>query len=133
MPHKPKSKKLTLKEQRFVDAYLGECHGNGTLSAARAGYVQTYDALRTTAKRLLTKAHIQAAIKARTETERKASIISADRRDEILSEIAEESEFILAKISAIKELNKCSGRHSIKHLHEGKLTLEQALEASRKP
>ncbi|MAH48198.1 hypothetical protein CMI37_20410 [Candidatus Pacearchaeota archaeon] len=29
---------LTLKQQRFVDAYLGDAHGNATLAAREAGY-----------------------------------------------------------------------------------------------
>lgn len=129
---KPKKKPLTLKEARFVDAYLGECQGNGTLSAVKAGYRGSFNTLGVTAHQLLRNPKIVAAIKTRTTTERKASIITADRRDEILSTIAETAENYLSKISAIKELNKCSGRHSIKHLHEGKLTFEQALAQSWK-
>jgi hypothetical protein len=31
-------------------------------------------------------------------------------------------------LAAAKELNKVLGRHSVRHLHEGRLTLEQVLE-----
>ena len=37
-----------------------------------------------------------------------------------------------ARIRAICELNKCGGRHSIKHVVEGRKTLEQILGESRK-
>lgn len=129
---KPKHKELTLKEARFVAGYLGSCNGNGFEAVAAAGYKGTYGSLRVMAGKLLAKGNIRSAIKARTERERKASVISAERRDEILSAIAESNDKNLSKISAIKELNKCSGRHSMKHLHEGRLTLEQALAQSRR-
>jgi hypothetical protein len=34
----PKTRGLTLKQQRFVDAYLGEARGNGVAAARIAGY-----------------------------------------------------------------------------------------------
>ena len=54
------TKKLTSKERRFVTAYLNEAAGNGSKAAVLAGYAK--GSARITASRLLTKAHIQAAL-----------------------------------------------------------------------
>lgn len=124
--------KLTFKERRFVNAYLGSAAGNGVKAARLAGYQQTEKALRVTASRLLAKANIRAAVSARAARETKASILTADERDEILSAIASGKADDHARIRAISELNKSTGRHSMKSLHEGKLTLEQVLTESRK-
>lgn len=124
--------KLTLKEQRFVDLFLGETRGNATEAALQAGYGTNRKSASTLSARLLGKVWIQRAIATRTRQETKVSIAQADERDTILTEIARKaSSGTKERISAIKELNKCSGRHSIKHMHEGKLTLEQAIAASR--
>lgn len=57
--------KLTIKEERFVNAYLGEAAGNATESARIAGYSgKSYAALRKEASVLLTKPHIRARIDA---------------------------------------------------------------------
>lgn len=55
--------KLTFKQQRFVDAYVGEAKGNGTRAALSAGYSEK--GVRVAAHDLLTNPNIQAAIKAR--------------------------------------------------------------------
>jgi phage terminase small subunit len=59
------SKKFTLKEKKFIEAYLQT--GNATEAARKAGYAQTPGALRVTAVRLLTKANIQKHIQSRLE------------------------------------------------------------------
>lgn len=128
-------KKLTLKEQRFVDAYLGVARGNGTEAAALAGYGRTRISSRQLATRLLRKVHVQQAIATRTNRAQVRSILTADERDQLLSTIARRHADGLdptRAIRAIAELNKCTGRHSIKHMHEGTLTLEQVLGESRK-
>jgi len=75
----------------------------------------------------------RAEVERRQEKQTSKAIADAAERDEMLTKIARGSAPAIVKISAIKELNKCTGRHSIKHLHEGKLTLAQAVAASRKP
>ena len=57
------SKKLTLKQQRFVDYYLQT--GNATKSAKLAGYNTNYQTLRQIGSDNLTNAHIQKAIQAK--------------------------------------------------------------------
>lgn len=123
-----KGSKLSLKETRFVDEFLGGANGNATEAAVRAGYTGNRNSARVIGTRLLAKAAIGEAIAARVKQQQKATIAEADERDEILTKIArKENEDALTRISAVKELNKCSGRHSIKHLHSGKLTLEEVL------
>lgn len=56
-------KKLTFKEQGFVDAYVGVARGNGTKAAVMAGYSQKTAA--EIAYENLRKPHIQAAISKR--------------------------------------------------------------------
>src|SRR5207249_2151687 len=74
---------LTAKEQRFVDAYVGECKGNATQSVYAAGYDQTPGAAAVTGSRLLRKANVMRAI--------------AER----VSELAMSREETLAQLSAI--------------------------------
>ena len=124
---------LTAKEHAFVDCYLGSANGNGREAARRAGYKQSENALAVTASRLLKKANVAAAIKARQERKTTKAILDADARDQLLSDIASnKNNEVRDRIRAIGELNKCSGRHSVKHMHEGTLTLEQILADSRK-
>jgi hypothetical protein len=83
---------------------------------------------------MLLKAKIQAAIAERVKRGELESIATADERDAALTQILRSAKVpAIVRISAVKELNKCTGRHSIKHLHEGQLTLAQAVAASRKP
>lgn len=126
--------KLSVKEQNFVAAFLGPAKGNATDAAVSAGYGNNRRSSKVLGARLLTKVDIQRAVVQRTERKEARAILDADRRDAMLSNIAIRTEHRHPKeaISAIKELNKCTGRHSIKHMHEGRLTLEQVLAESRK-
>ena len=86
-----------------------------------------------TASRLLAKANIGAAVQARVSSKTSKATLTAQERDEMLSAIACGTEQeVRDRIRAIVELNKCSWRHSIKHLHDGRLTLQQGLGDSRK-
>jgi len=126
--------KLDLRARRFVDAFLGSANGNGTEACRQAGYAGKPAVLAVQASRLLRRANVRQAIDARLRRREKRSILDADARDQLLSEFAEMTELeVRDRIRAIAELNKCTGRHSIKHLHSGKLTLEQVLGESRMP
>lgn len=128
------TKNLDLRGRRFVDAYLGSAAGNGTEAARQAGYAGNAKVLAVQATRLLKKANVRKAIEARQVRAEEKGILNADERDKILSDIARKGTGdVRDRIRAIGELNKCSGRHSMKHIHDGKLTLEDALTASRKP
>ncbi len=126
--------RLTLKERRFVDAYLGHCGGNATAAVRAAGYgATTSQAQRVQGSRLLTKANVQQAIKGRAAAVTKKSILTAEQRDEYLSRVALHPDVPWAtQVSAIKELNKCSGRHSIKHVLDVTETLADIIAGSRR-
>lgn len=130
-----KDQKLSMKEARFVDAFLGSCNGNGTEAVLRAGYTcRNKNVAGVTANELLRKPKIKAAIRAREAARTTQEIADANERDAALTQILRSLKVpAIVRISAVKELNKCTGRHSIKHLHEGKLTLAEAVAASRKP
>jgi phage terminase small subunit len=127
------TKALSVREQRFVDAYLGSARANATQAALAAGYTQNYGSARTLGARLLARVHIRNAVDARVARETNAAILNAEERDVLLSSIArgELGADTPERIRAIAELNKCTGRHSVKHLVEGKLTLEEAIHRSR--
>ena len=123
-------KPLTLKEQRFVDAYLGSAGGNGTAACRLAGYQGNPKVLGVTAVRLLAKASIQTAVTARVRRQAKQAILTADERDKILSLIANHGTEG-GRLRAIAELNRCSGRHSIKHVLDVTETLSDIIAGSR--
>lgn len=81
MPPTLPPKKVTLKEERFAVEFL-ITGGNATEAARRAGY-RDGPGIRVTARRLLTKANIQAAIAERRRTILSARILTAD---EVLQE-----------------------------------------------
>ncbi len=129
---KPRSR-LTLKEQRFVDAYLGVSKGNVTDAAFRAGYGSTRPSAETLGSRLLGKVGIQQAIYKRVTREQEASIQTAKERDELLSAIARKTtEETHNRIKAMQELNRVTGRHSLKHVVEGHMTLADIIAGSRR-
>jgi phage terminase small subunit len=125
---------LNVREQRFVDAYLGSARANATKAVLTAGYTQNYGSARTLGARLLAKVHIRGAIHARAARETQAAILSAEQRDVLLSSIARDEIGAepLERIRAISELNRCSGRHAVKHSHGRRATLEQSLAESRR-
>ena len=125
---------LSVREQRFVDAYLGSARANATQAVLTAGYTRNYGSALTLGARLLAKVHIRQAVHARAARETETAILNAEQRDALLSSIArgELGADTRERIRAISELNRCSGRHAVKHLHGGRLTLEQAIAQSRK-
>lgn len=123
-------KKLTDKERVFVEAYCGVAKGNATEAARIAGYGRTPKSTVNLASRLLAKVGIRKAIEAFQAKREQKAIAGADERDEILTTIARNGKPI-EKIKAINELNKVTGRHSARVIHEGKMTLEEILSSSR--
>ncbi len=126
---------LTASQERFVQAYVLGTPGiaaNGTRAAQSAGYA--IRSARVAACRLLTKANVQRAVAALRAKRQQSSIADAQERDSIASAIARDERLDpIVRLLAIKELNKVEGRHSVRHLHEGKLTLEQALAMTKHP
>lgn len=110
------AQKLSLKERRFLDAYLGTANGNATVAVLWAGYTRNRKSAAVLGVRLLGKVKIRTVIQQRTKREGAESIASADERDKRLSKILRESDAEHSVIAAARELNVCSGRHSIKHV-----------------
>ena len=122
---------LSEKHRRFIDAFMGPCAGNATQAAIRAGYPKS-SARRHATRLLSTNVHIHKAIARRVERLEAHGIADAVERDTILSMFARDPRVeVRDRIRAIAELNKCTGRHSTHHVHEGRLTLEELLGQSR--
>jgi hypothetical protein len=82
--------------------------------------------------RLLSRVNVQRAILELNNRRTTQAILTADQTDRILSAIANDPEADLhARIRAIAELNRCRGRHFIKHVIDGHATLEMLLAESR--
>lgn len=127
-----KPKPLTLKERRFVDAYLGSAKGNGSEAAITAGYA--IKSARITASKLLTKANIRGAVDARQAKAEAKGVADALERDLVVSTIMRDTtESGQVRINAAKELNKCSGRHSVNVKLDASETLADIIAASRRP
>lgn len=76
--------KLRLKQQLFVEAYVGVAQGNASKAARKAGYKGNDATLRAIASQNLTKPNIIAAI-----AERTAKIKNIMSRDEVLEELSD--------------------------------------------
>jgi len=78
------AKKLTTKQQRFVDFY----DGNGYEAAKKAGYKGNYRTLVQTAKENLAKPYIAEAIAKREEKRNRKDIMSREERQAFWTKIA---------------------------------------------
>jgi phage terminase small subunit len=125
-----KERKLTPKERAFVLAYVGRAAGNGSAAASLAGYAKKSSHV--TASKLLRKPNIAAAIEKLVRSRESEELASARDRDLILSKIARSTAYKpVTRILAIRELNKVEGRHVNRHEISGRITLEDAMQASR--
>jgi hypothetical protein len=107
-------KALTEREAAFVDAFVGVGAGNGTAAAIHAGFPRA--GARVAAHRLLTRANVQRAILDRAAKRERASIATAEERDEILTRLLrDERQEPQVRLRAIAELNRCGGRHLLRH------------------
>ncbi|MCM3873686.1 MAG: terminase small subunit [Pyrinomonadaceae bacterium] len=79
----PKLTRLSLKQQHFVDAYLGEAKGNGTKAAQIAGYRGSPQTLKAVASENLTKPDIAREIQKALRT-----VMTSEKVLEELSQIA---------------------------------------------
>ncbi len=118
--------KLSERQRAFVDHFMGKAKGNATAAAKLAGVAPR--GAHVWASRALRIPKVQRAIFARQERREKMAILTNDQIDMRLSWIAENpTADFHDQTAAMKELNKCRGRHSMTHVLKGKLTLEQAL------
>lgn len=123
--------RLDVPRRIFVLAFILN-GGNATRAYMEAYPRASYSTAKTEGPRILSKPEIQAALTQRIERAERQAIADADERDTVLTMVLRNPGYsVKERIRAITELNKCSGRHSMKHVHEGRLTLEQALQQSR--
>jgi hypothetical protein len=80
-----KGDRLSEKQRRFVDLYMGEAAGNATEAARLAGYKGSDGTLRVVAAENLSKPNIQAAIRERVS--KRPEVASRDERQEFYSAI----------------------------------------------
>jgi len=104
--------KLTLKQQAFIDAYMGESRGNATDAARRAGYKGSDRVLQVTGTHNLSKPMIAAAIDKRRQELDKSRILTIEQIQEMLSGIAVSAVKPADQISALKELAKMQGGYA---------------------
>jgi phage terminase small subunit len=76
---------LTEKQEKFVEAYLGEANGNGTKAAKLAGYQGDAHALGVIAATTLKKRNVRIAIDSRTKND--GSIASREERQAFLTRV----------------------------------------------
>jgi phage terminase small subunit len=111
---------LTEKQRRFVEAYVGTAQGNATVAARMAGYSGDDATLAPIGSKLTRNDKVAAAIEAARSPRTKRAIIDRERRQQLLSEIAEKGDAQdRDRIKAIEVLGKMQGdfieRHEVKH------------------
>lgn len=90
-PEDESGPELTLKQRRFIDAYLGVTNGNATEAARAAGYDADYATLRSIGSENLTKPNIRAAITRRLDAE-------AMPANEVLAMLARQAKATIADL-----------------------------------
>lgn len=104
--------KLTLKQQAFIDAYMGESRGNATDAARRAGYKGSDAVLASVGAENLRKPQIEAAITKRRQALDGSRILTIEQIQEMMSAIAVSAVKPADQISALKELAKMQGGYA---------------------
>lgn len=122
-----KSKPLTVKQQRFVEAY----DGNGTAAARAAGYRGSDAVLGTVAYENLKKPEIKAAIEARAQPATERRLLKRTARQDFWAEVAEnEKETTANRLRASELLGKSEADFTEKVQHSAAANLEQLLAAA---
>jgi hypothetical protein len=70
----PKGETPTLKQERFIQAYLGSAKGNGAKAARMAGYAGNANTLKQVAAENLTRPYVRARIEGRLEEEHASNL-----------------------------------------------------------
>ncbi len=126
-----KPRELTLKQQKFIDAFLGAANGNATGAAKLAGYSGSYDVLRRIGSGNLRVPEIRQAIdEALSENGMSAA--------EVLSELAKvgrlpangDPKSVRNKVQALATLARYHGLLVDKTEHSGAVTLRLIDETS---
>lgn len=112
-----KAPKLTEKQRRFVEAYMGEAAGNGTEAARLAGYKGSAKTLGVVATENLAKPSVRAAIDARVAADPK--IATRQQRQEFWTKVmlGEEDAEMRDRLKASELLGKSQADFVEKHEH----------------
>jgi phage terminase small subunit len=122
--------KLTEKQRRFVEAFLGKAQGNGTHAAIMAGTSRKSAA--TVAWRLLRKVEVQKALVARMERKEAIGAVTQAERESFMADVLRDrAQDMKHRMKAADMLNRCAGAYSMTHILKGKVTIEDAIERSR--
>lgn len=102
-------KPLTVKQKRFVDAYLGEANGSGVKAARLAGYKGSDNTLHNVASENLRKPKIREMVDKIAASD--PLLMTRDERLQILAKIirAEGVESTKDRLKALDQLSKISG------------------------
>lgn len=124
-----KLRPLDAREQKFVLLFIQT--GNATKAATDAGYGKA--GAKVQGHRLLTRANVQAALKAHAVKREVVVLATAQERDALLTAIARDpKERSQDRIDAVKELNKVDGRHITKVEGQIDLTFQAMTDRVRK-
>ena len=116
------TQKLTVKQQRFVDAYSG----NATEAARLAGYSGSDETLRQTGAENLAKPHISELIKSRENDRQTFLIMTREERQIFWSDtIRDEEQDMSVRLRASELLGKSEGDFIEKKQIEMDLNLSQ--------
>ncbi len=118
---------LSPREQRFVDVYSG----NGVEACRTAGYKGNANVLHVQAARLLRKATVKEAIRARTAKESKAAIHTRQYRQAFWSkQMDDETATLRDRLRASELLGRSEADFTEKLEIKGELTLEALVRGS---
>lgn len=105
---------LTLKQKRFVEAYLGEANGNATEAAAIAGYEGERKSLRVIGARNLKKPSVRLAIDERTQND--GSVATRTERQAFLTNVMRAEHYkVDSRLKAAELLCRMHGDFIEKH------------------
>lgn len=119
MTNETPAPKLTMKQQRFVEAYAGPAKGNATEAARLAGYKGNDGTLGSVGGENLKKPAIQAALARLHDEVRTSAIATVEEVKEILTAIARDvTAKDIDRIAAGDKLLKCAGEYIERRQHE---------------
>jgi phage terminase small subunit len=125
------NRKLTTKQQRFVDLYSG----NATEAARKAGYKASEGSLRAIGAQNLTKLNIRAAIQGREKKRNEPHIASREERQGFWSDVMRDEKAKMAdRLKSSEYLGRSEGDFLDRTKHEGGgvrvIGLKEALDAA---
>ena len=115
-------KKLTTKQQRFVDFY----DGNATEACRKAGYKGSENTLKSVASKNMTKHDIISAIESRERLSKEKAIMDRESRQELWTMIALDiNERTDTRLRASELLGKSEGDFIDRHELSGNIAIEE--------